>query len=286
MSAVTRPRGPLPARVYWTRRALLLLVVFALIFGVSRVVGRAGSSGPSARTVGAATSPSPSPVTTPTPAPAPTPAPTPTPTPTPTSTPTPRVTASAGPTGAAGTTAAPPQPSGPCPNQDVVVTPRVSGEAHAAQPVIFKMKLRTLTSRPCTWTVSPATLVVKVTSGSDRVWSTQQCRGPVPRQSVVLTKDTPTVVLVPWSTQRSDDECTRSPAWAEVGFYHVLAAAIGSEPADRQFQLLKPRPRTIVKHPKPTKEQRRAAKEKAEKDQRKKDQAKKERQHHTQDEPR
>ncbi len=34
MSAVTRPRGPLPPRVYWTRRLVLLAVAFALVFGV------------------------------------------------------------------------------------------------------------------------------------------------------------------------------------------------------------------------------------------------------------
>ena len=43
MTTVTRPRGPLPARVYWTRRLLLVVVAFALVFGVARLLGSGGS---------------------------------------------------------------------------------------------------------------------------------------------------------------------------------------------------------------------------------------------------
>src|SRR5690242_10866526 len=55
MSAVTRPRGPLPARVYWTRRTLVVVVALALVFGLARLLGGSGSNGtdPSAQPVGA-----------------------------------------------------------------------------------------------------------------------------------------------------------------------------------------------------------------------------------------
>mgnify|MGYP006150707977 CR=1 FL=1 len=45
MSALTR--GPLPARVYWTRRLLVLGTVFLLVFGIARVL-TSGSDGSSA----------------------------------------------------------------------------------------------------------------------------------------------------------------------------------------------------------------------------------------------
>src|SRR6185369_2874804 len=56
MTAVTRPRGPLPARVYWTRRLLLAAVAFALVFAIARLLGSSGSGSPEARPVGAAAS--------------------------------------------------------------------------------------------------------------------------------------------------------------------------------------------------------------------------------------
>ena len=274
MSGVAHPRGPLPPRIYWTRRVLLLAVVFALIFGVSRVVGGGAGDGPSARTVGAASTPTTSPTT------GPRTGPTKTPTTGPTSgrtagprrtAPTPtlrprhgaRSTSSASPQGSGTAKSSgpqhtaepsPAQPSGPCASSDVVVTPRVHGKAYAARPVIFGLKLRTRTSPACTWAVSARSLALKVTSGADRVWSTQQCPASVPKRSVVVRRDSPTVVRLTWQGQRSDDACSQEPAWAQPGYYHVLAAAIGADPVDRQFELLTPKRRTIVKHPKPDKQ--------------------------------
>jgi hypothetical protein len=93
--------------------------------------------------------------------------------------------------------------------------------------------------------------VVKVTSGSDRIWSTQECSGAVPKQSVVVRKDHPVDVSVAWNGQRSDSDCTRSTAWAEPGYYHVIAASFGAEPIDVQFALRSPVPRTITATPTP-----------------------------------
>src|SRR3712207_838388 len=38
MSGVTRPRGPLPARVYWVRRALVLGLAVVLVFAIGRLL--------------------------------------------------------------------------------------------------------------------------------------------------------------------------------------------------------------------------------------------------------
>ena len=32
------PRGPLPARVYWVRRTLVLIVALALVFGIGKLL--------------------------------------------------------------------------------------------------------------------------------------------------------------------------------------------------------------------------------------------------------
>jgi len=238
MTAVNRPRGPLPARVYWTRRLLLLAVAFGLVFGVARLLGSGGGGDPQAQPVGAT-------VTTSAPAHAPTTGPG-----------TPATVPATGATGknkqASPTPTPLATPSGTCADSDVVAAPSVKGTAYAGRSVVFTMTLTTATSPACTWEVSPSALVVKVTSGSDRIWSTQECPGAVAKQSVVVRKDHPVEVSVAWNGQRSDSDCTRSTAWAEPGYYHVTTAAFGSEPADAQFVLRSPVARTVTATPTPT----------------------------------
>ncbi len=59
MRSMARPRGPLPARVYWVRRVLVLGVALALVFGIARLLGGTGDpAADSARVVGADSAPS------------------------------------------------------------------------------------------------------------------------------------------------------------------------------------------------------------------------------------
>ena len=223
MAPPNRPRGPLPARVYWVRRALVLVVALGLVVGIARLLGGGGDDAPAARTAAADASTGTAGATG-------------TPTATPSATAT-ELGAKASPTPLA-------EPDGACLDSDVTVRPVVSdGMEYAGGPVRLAMRLTTVSSDACTWTVSPDRLVVKVTSGSDRVWSTQDCPGAVPKQEVVVRRDHPTDVTVTWDGQRSDAGCTRTTAWAEPGYYHVVAASFGSDPVDEQFALVKaPRP--------------------------------------------
>ena len=242
MTPVTRPRGRLPARVYWFRRLLVLGVAVLLVLGVGRLLeGSADPDRPSARQASAPGSP------------AATGGP------------------GAGPTAEAGadapvTTAPPrprktrtplPTPTGPCADDDVSVVPAIE-DAAGGGDVALTLRLRTISSPACTWEVSADSLVVRLTSGSDRIWSSQHCPAAVPRQQVVLRKRPAVTVTVLWSGRRSDAECSRQTAWAEPGYYHATAAALGSEPADRQFALLPATPVTITPTPRPTKNQKKA----------------------------
>jgi len=243
MTPITRPRGPLPARVYWTRRLLLLVVVLGMVVGVARLLGGGGGgSGPSARPVAA------DPTSTPT-----TPTVTSSATTTATTTPT---TPTPSRTGRAAGSSAPPTPlaapSGTCEDGDVVVVPSVVSPAYAGRPVILTMTLTTKVAPACNWVVSPDHLVVKVTSGEDRFWSTQDCGGAVPKQSVVVRSEAPTTVSMAWNGQRSDADCSRTTSWADPGYYHVAAAAFGAEPTDVQFRLQRPVRETITASPSPS----------------------------------
>lgn len=237
MTPVTRPRRPLPRRVYWFRRTMVLVLACALVFGVGRLLdgGSDEDAGPSARPASSAGSASG------------------------TLTPSGGATSEARPTGRATTGAVKPRrtrtplamPTGPCRDSDVRVIPTLGEPAYAGGDVALTLKLTTFESPACNWEVSPSSVAVKLTSGSDRIWSSQDCRSAVPTVPVVLRDKKATYVDVTWSARRSDAECSNLTGWAVPGWYHVSTAALGSEPVTQQFELLAPVPQTITPTPTP-----------------------------------
>jgi hypothetical protein len=241
MSAM-RPRGPLPARVYWVRRTLVLGVALGLVFGIAQLLGGTSSSSEdeAARVVGADRVPTQSARPS-------------------------RSTADAQPSRESrprGNKDRKPEktrtplavPTGPCRNEEVVVEPKLKEAAHAGSVVHVRLKLTTTGNPACTWTVSPETLVVKITSGDDRIWSSQDCPDAVPQTDVVVRKDVPAKVDMGWRARRSDSGCTPQRGWAQPGFYHVTTAAFGAEPTDVQFELRSPVVPTKTAKPKPEKD--------------------------------
>ena len=234
MSALTR--GPLPARVYWTRRLLVLGTAFLLVLGLARILtggsDATSTEEPQAAQVAAtptATGPS-------------------APLPTPTATETRKQRKP----GQKKTERAPllAQPEGTCVDSDVAVTPTVEDPV-AGRTVLLVLELRTVSSPACTWQVSPESVTLKLTSGRDDIWSSQQCPGAVPTQSVVIRSAVSTKVGVRWSGRRSDDGCTQLTEWALPGWYHVAAAALAGEPSDLQFELQRPTREVITRTPEP-----------------------------------
>ncbi len=235
MTPAPRQRRPLPARVYWVRRTLVLGLALGLVFGIAHLLG-GSSSDPSreaAQVVGSDSKADPSASA-------------------------PAMTTGASPSAApskgkpAKPTKAPlAEPSGPCEASDIVVTPMVRGTAYAGGDVAFRLKLTTVEAAACTWRVSAGSVVVKLVSGSDRIWSSQDCPGAVPKADVIVRKEYPAKVDLSWRGQRSDSTCSRTTAWAQPGWYHVQAAAFGAEPTSEQFELRAPVPETITPTPKP-----------------------------------
>lgn len=142
------------------------------------------------------------------------------------------------------------QPEGPCTDSDVAVTPTLDDPV-AGRTVFLVLELRTVTSPACTWRVSPETLTLKVTSGPDDIWSSQQCPRAIPTQSIVIRSAVTTRVGVRWSGRRSDADCSRLTEWALPGWYHVAAAALAGEPSALQFQLQRPTRQVITRTPEP-----------------------------------
>lgn len=238
MSALARPRGPLPARVYWVRRALVLGTAFLLIFGLARLLsdGSDGNDSPKATAEQAAGEQSTQPSETSTS------------TSTSTSTET-------GP--APGVTTKPrkkktrtplPAPTGECNPQDVTIEPQLERVAWSNR--INIPFFLSGTDEACTFQVSGDSVVIKITSGSDLIWTSQQC-GRFEAEDVVVRSATTTKVVLQWNGRRSDDGCTRTADFAKPGWYHVESAAFGGEPTSDKFELTKPKPVKVYKTVKP-----------------------------------
>jgi hypothetical protein len=138
-------------------------------------------------------------------------------------------------------------PDGTCTNDDVAVTPKVDN-AVGGRDVLVVLQLRTLSSEACTWRVSADSLAVTITSGPDDIWSTRDCPKAIPVRDVVVRRAVTTNVGVTWrNARRSDETCSLRTAWANPGWYHVTASALGGEPSDLQFELTTPIAGTITR---------------------------------------
>lgn len=233
MSAVTRPQGPLPARVYWTRRAVVLGVAFLMIFTLARVLG-GGSDGKSdpdqaAPVAGEPTGSATAPETT--------------------------GSQQEG-NGDRGDTRKPrksllAQPDGPCDVADLKIRASITQVASSAE---IRIPLKLTTTVPaCTFEVSRASVVVKLTSGRDHIWSSQDCRG-IESKTVVVRAEKPAWARLVWNGRRSGIACGPSALWALPGWYHVTAAPLGGEPSDKMFELTPRKRERITEAPEPEKD--------------------------------
>jgi hypothetical protein len=231
-------RGRLPARVYWVRRLMVLGIAGLLVVGVAKVLGGssdASSGADTARDV-AATSRSTGEVVTPTPSDSSSPA--------------------------AGTVrhhhrhrADDPKtpvavPSGPCAASDVAITPSVPRPV-AGRDIALVLDVSSLDTPACTWSLSAKTMALKITSGSDLIWTTLQCARAIPTRDLVLRQSQPTRVRLTWDAQRSEPGCPRRSEWALPGTYHLQVAALAGRPQSVTFLLTAPTPAQVTRtaHP-------------------------------------
>lgn len=142
------------------------------------------------------------------------------------------------------------EPDGPCDPSDVVVTPATRKAANDGK--VELVLALTGAAEACTFRFSPETVALKISSGTDNIWFSQQCPDALPTQDVVVRSAVRAKVTVTWSGQRSDEDCSRNTDWALPGGYHAIAAALGGEPTDSYFELTRPGPVTVTVTPTPT----------------------------------
>ncbi len=145
--------------------------------------------------------------------------------------------------------AAPASPTRPvtCSDDEVSVLPLgARGRRGCAARSRFGCGLQG-TQPACTFEVSPGDVVaVKITTGSDRIWSSQDCPDAIPTTDGRGAQRRADHVTVAWSGRRSDDTAAGTPPGRCPGFYHVYAAALGSTPTDVQFEVTRAADRPVV----------------------------------------
>jgi hypothetical protein len=132
-------------------------------------------------------------------------------------------------------------PSGHCTASDVAITPSVPHPV-GGRDVSVVLDISSLTTPACTWTLSPGTLAMKITSGSDLIWTTAQCSRSLPTHDLVLRQASPTQVKLTWNARRSEPGCPVQTEWARPGTYHLEIAALGGQPQEATFLLTAPSP--------------------------------------------
>jgi hypothetical protein len=238
MSTVVRPSGPLPPRVYWVRRLLLLGVVLGPVWALLAAVGGGddpASGEPETVEPGAEVTEEPA------------------------------DEASTNAQSAAETrreerkarrerkadrrtpervqdvsqsleTAA-----GACDLTLVQVVPHVTEPVYARSEVPMRIGLRTEQATACTLALSPDRLLVAVHSLEDvSIWSSTECPDSVPTRDVVLRPHWTATVDLLWSGTRSGRRCSADDAYAAPGEYVLQVAALTGEPASFEFTLAEP----------------------------------------------
>lgn len=206
MSSLLRPVGHLPASVYWFRRGLLLVALFALVFVLLRVFGVGGGEDPQQASSGVTTTPGGGSGTN-------------TPTGTPSSgTPTPGQVAR-------------------CAGSDIRI-----GVAPATRTILaggtlnFGIVIGALTGS-CEAEIDPTRLTLTVMSGNDRIWTSAHCQKVVTKATTVLADKKDYAGTIRWDGRRSVAGCAPGQTIAKPGTYTAQAEYDGRASAIQAFRI-------------------------------------------------
>lgn len=130
--------------------------------------------------------------------------------------------------------------SRPCAAADVTltVTPNPKNFASGSLPV-FDVDIKQVGATPCLLDTAATGTELKITSGSDRIFSSLDCPADatINARKFVLSAGASETFQVTWKRQRSAPECTTVEAAPKAGTYHALLSVQGIAAADATFTL-------------------------------------------------
>ncbi|SDR77001.1 hypothetical protein SAMN04488543_0397 [Friedmanniella luteola] len=248
MTSVLHPVGPEPAETYWARRVALLIALVVLVGLVVAVVVNSTSSGSAV-----SADPVPPPVTAP-PATSPSPSASPSPSPSPSTSPS--ATASASSSARTAATPAPkaskaarapagaspspkPTPTGPvaCRPKELRATLTGKQRLKPEQKSTFTLSLINGSDATCVVSVTPENFELKIYSGTDRIWTTDDCSTAVKKRSTTVRAEDAVVWTMTWDGARSRQDCRTRPEVPRPGTYFATAQLDGAEPVQLRMIL-------------------------------------------------
>jgi hypothetical protein len=118
----------------------------------------------------------------------------------------------------------------PCPAGDVVLSLFSSQASYSVrQTPEFEVDVVSTDSRPCTFDIGARHLLLQITAGSSRIWTSADCAEGQASLVARLHRGVPTVVPIAWNGQHSSAGCPVPGAPAAAGLYTATATAAGAQ---------------------------------------------------------
>jgi hypothetical protein len=235
MSGMLRPVGPEAAWTYWVRRGLVLGATMVLAVAVVLIISGASSgtavqANPPPSTAGYSVPSSASPSSMPTAM---------------------RTPSAVDPSASASSTTPEPQAttrkastkktdrSGPvdCPAEEL--RPTLTGKQRLApeERTTFQLSLINGSDQTCIARVTRKNFELKIDSGSDRIWSTADCRSAIKSITRKLGSEHAVAWSLTWDGKRSKSNCKSARDTPGPGKYIATAQLEGAEPVQLRMQV-------------------------------------------------
>lgn len=237
--SVLHPVGPEEPRTYWLRRGLVIAAIVVVLAVIVTLVVNAFSPGTAVQA-----NPAP-PTATAVLAPTPTPSRTPmatglrTPGTDPSASQKRPATATATPTAKATPSSSTPRPSvtatkkvGPVGCDPAQVRVTLNGKQHLKRkhPNTFQLSLINGSDQTCIASVTRKNFELKIYSGQDRIWSTDDCSTAVKTVKTTLKAQQAVAWKMAWNGRRSRTDCKNRPEVPRAGTYFATAQLKAAKP--------------------------------------------------------
>ncbi|ACZ91766.1 hypothetical protein [Streptosporangium roseum] len=214
-------RSDIGVDVYWRRRMAALVGVLVVVAVVAWACSSSGPEDTSKVQAQLGGSPTPDPIVTVLPTVTVTPSPSPTTT-----------------SGSAKAAVRAKRPGDACESPDLVLNMQGQGDVYApgSRPR-FILTLVNIGKVTCTADVGPRAMEVRITSGSDRVWSSADCVSGEIDDIRKLDRGIPYVREIQWDRRRSGGDCTAERDDALAGTYVAVVRGPGLKSRRTVFHL-------------------------------------------------
>ena len=106
-----------------------------------------------------------------------------------------------------------------------------------ADKATFRLSLINGTGEACRVSVTPENFELTIFSGSDRIWTTDDCRTAVPPVAKKVAAEDAVTWSVPWNGRRSAEGCKNRPEIPRPGTYVATAQLDGAKPVQLRMIL-------------------------------------------------